>query len=113
MTIDDYLDSLPEDQRQALQRLREQIQRADPRATECISYSRPAFRRQKVLVAFGAASKHCALYPMSASIVPRFKAELQGFSTSAGTIRFTPAKPLSEELVRRIVEARRLETGSD
>jgi uncharacterized protein YdhG (YjbR/CyaY superfamily) len=43
---------------------------------------------------------------MSSSLLERLENELEGFSTSKGTIRFTPDKPLSDGLVRKIVQLR-------
>ena len=59
-TIDEYLAGLADDKRAALERLRKTIRATAPRAEECISYRLPAFRLDgKMLVAFGAAAKHC------------------------------------------------------
>lgn len=103
-TIDDYLAPLPADQRAALEVLRRQILAAAPGATECISYGMPGFRRHGVLVWMGAAKRHCALYPHG--LTPEQQAELAGYDISKGTIRFTPDKPLPEDMVRAIVERR-------
>jgi uncharacterized protein YdhG (YjbR/CyaY superfamily) len=106
-TIDEYLASVPDDKRAALERLRKAITAAAPRAEECISYQLPAFRLDgKSLVAFGAAKNHCAFYPMSACALEAHKDELKGYSTSAGTIRFQADKPLPAALVRKLVKAR-------
>lgn len=106
-SIDEYLEALDDDQRLALERLRRAIHAAAPGAVECISYGLPAFRLDgKSLVAFGAAAKHCAFYPMSAATVAEYAQELAGFDTSKGTIRFQPGKPLPTALIRRLVRAR-------
>jgi uncharacterized protein YdhG (YjbR/CyaY superfamily) len=106
-SIDEYLASVRADQRAALQKLRKAIKAAAPRAEECISYSLPAFRLDgKMLVAMGARQQHCALYPMSSSTVETHRAELEGYETSRGTIRFRPDHPLPATLVRKLVKAR-------
>ncbi len=106
--IDEYLDRLPPDQAAALQRLRKQILAAVPKAEECISYSMPAFRLDgRVLVYFHAAAKHCSFFPGAYPIEALAK-ELKTFSTSKGTVRFTPDKPISATLVKKLVKARRL-----
>ena len=105
--IDEYVAALPADQRAALQKIRKAIKSAAPRAEECISYRLPAFRLDgKPLVAFGATTNHCSFYPMSASTVAAHEAELKGYDTSKGTIRFPAAKPLPAALVRKLVKAR-------
>ena len=103
-TIDEYLAALPADKRAALQYLRRAIKAAAPGAEECISYGIPAYRLDGgLLVHFGAAAKHCALYPRR--IIESFKPELARYETSKGTIRFQPDDPLPAALVRRIVKA--------
>jgi len=73
---------------------------------ECISYGIPAFRLDgKFLVGFGTAVNHCSFFP-GAYPIERYRAELQGYDTSKGTIRFPPEQPLSVTLVRKLVKAR-------
>ena len=105
--IDEYLASVGEDKRAALERLRKIIKGAAPMAEECISYRLAAFRLDgRPLVAFGATSGHCAFYPMSSSTVIDHKEELEGYDTSKGAIRFSVDKPLPATLVRKLVRAR-------
>lgn len=104
--IDEYVERLPDDQAAALTRLRKQIQAAAPKAEECISYSIPAFRLDgRVLVYFHAAARHCSFFPGAYPIEVCAK-ELKAFSTSKGTVRFTPDKPISAVLVKKLVKAR-------
>lgn len=105
-TIDEYLAALDDDKRAALETLREVIRAAAPGAEECISYQACGFRQGKMLVGFGATSKHCAFYLMSSTTVEAHKDELAGYDTSKGTIRFKADAPLPAALVRKLVEAR-------
>lgn len=110
--MDAYLEALDAEKRTALERLRRIVGEEAPGAVECIDYGVPAFRLHgKALVAFGAGSRHCSFYPMSPSVQASFATELAGFTTSKGTIRFQPGKPIPEDLIRRIVRARIVETG--
>ena len=110
--IDNYLAKLSDDKRAALERLRKTIRAAAPKAEECISYQLPAFRLNGMLVAFGATTKHCAFYLMSASTVAAYEQELADYNTSKGTIRFQPNEPLPATLVRKLVKARIAENAS-
>jgi len=104
-TFDGYLESLSEDQRAALEKLRKAIRAAAPKAEECISYGIPAFRLNgKFLVGLGAAATHCSFYP--GSTVQAYVRELKGYQTSKGTVRFPASKPLPAALVRKIVKTR-------
>ena len=108
--IDATLAALPPDQRSALQRLRETIATAAPDAVEAISYGAPAFRyRGRPLVSYAAAKAHCSLFPMSPPVIEAHRAELDGFDTAKGTIRFSPDRPIPAELVRTIVRERMAE----
>ena len=105
-TIDEYLATLSNEKRAALEKLRRAIKAAAPKAEECISYGIPAFRfGGRLLVAFGAAAKHCAFYP-GAFPVKAHKDELKAYDTSKGTIRFRADSPLPATLVRKLVRTR-------
>ena len=109
--IDAVLAKLPDDQRAALQSLRETIAAAAPDAVEAMSYGAPAFRyRDHPLVSFNAARNHCALYVMSPDVITSHAPDLADFDTSKGAVRFTPAKPLPRDLVGKLVRARLAET---
>ena len=111
-TIDEYLARLDSVQRAALEKLRQTIKSAAPKAEECISYSMPAFRLNGILVGFAAKQNHCALYPFNGTTVKAFKKELEGYETSMGAIRFHPDTPLPTSLVRKIVKARIAENAA-
>jgi len=104
--IDQYLATLPDDKRVALEKLRKTVRAAAPKAEECISYGIPAFRLGgRLLVAFGAAANHCSFYP-GAFPLKAYADELKDYDTSKGTIRFQAGKPLPVALVRKMVKAR-------
>lgn len=112
-TIDNYLASLSEDKRVALEKLRKLIKAVAPKAEECISYQIPTFRLDgRMLVSFGAGANHCSFYPLSSTTVSVHKDELEGYDTSKATIRFQANKPLPATLVRKLVKARIAENAS-
>lgn len=110
ITFDDYLATLSDDKRAVLEKLRQVIRAAAPKAEEGISYGVAAFRLDgKPLAGLGANANHCAYYPMSGSVVATLKADLLKYDTSKGSIRFPVDKPLSAALVRKLVKARSAE----
>jgi len=58
-----------------------------------------------MLVAFGAATNHCAFYP-GAYPVKAHQDALKVYDTSKGTIRFQADSPLPATLVRKLVKTR-------
>jgi uncharacterized protein YdhG (YjbR/CyaY superfamily) len=105
-TIDAYLAPLPAEQRAALQKLREVIQRAAPGAEECISYGMPSFRFEgRMLISFREWANHYGVYP-GAYPVKVLVEELEGYETSKGTVRFPWDRRLPVGLVRKLVQAR-------
>ena len=111
-TIDAYLAALDAAKRAALEQLRRDIHVAAPGGEECISYQMPAFRLDgRVLVWFGAATRHCSFFP-GAQPIAALAAELADYETSKGTIRFSPDRPLPAALVRRIVALRIAENAA-
>ena len=104
-TIDEYLAGVEPEKRKALQKLRATIHAAFPRAEETISYRVPAFRLDgRVIAWFAAASNHCSFFP--GDVLEPFRKELSGYSTSKGTVRFQPDKPLPASLIKKLVRAR-------
>ena len=71
----------------------------------------PAFKyKGRLLVGYAVAKERCSFYPWTNSIVVRLKEELEKYSTSRGTIRFTPDKPLPATLIKKIIKIRMEET---
>ena len=103
-SIDDYLARVPPESRAALEKLRQTIRSIVPEAVETISYEVPTFKLNgRMLVSFAAFSEHCSLFP-GAGPIETHKNDLKSFPTSKGTIRFTPDRPLSSALVKKLVK---------
>jgi uncharacterized protein YdhG (YjbR/CyaY superfamily) len=103
--IDAYLAALPERQREALQHLREVIAAAAPEAEESISYAMPALRyRGRPVVSYLAAKKHLSLFPMGYHT--ELAEELEPFKALKGTLRFSPERPIPDDVLTRLVRGR-------
>ena len=104
--VNKYIANLPLEQQIALERVRQIIKNTVPEAIEFISYKMPAYRYHGMLCGFAAFKKHCSYFPWDSKTVEDFKTELKDFKTSAGTIQFTPEKPIPNTLLKKILQAR-------
>lgn len=110
--VDAYIAQWPPTTARALTRLRAVLRKALPEATEVIAYGLPTFKLAKNVIAFGGAAKHCAIYPMSGSVIATLEADLADYGTSKGTIRFDPEHPLPDALIKKIIRARLAEIAA-
>ena len=110
-TVDEYLMALPEDQQDALEKIRQAIKSAAPKAEEVISYQIPTYKLNGPLVHFAAFKNHLSLVVVSKSIAETFAKELAPFKSSGRTIHFTPEKLIPAALVKKIVKERVRENG--
>jgi uncharacterized protein YdhG (YjbR/CyaY superfamily) len=111
--VDAYLAALPEDQRAALQTVREMIHEIAPEATERIAYRIIVFRLGKDLVALSAHTRHVALHTLSPALAQRLATERPDITVSGATVHFTPARPLPRDVVETVVRRRMEALGGD
>ena len=102
-TIDEYIESFPENVQDILEKLRDTVRKAAPGAAESISYQMPTFKLDKnKLVYFSAWKNHIGLYS-----IPRgneaFRKQLSPYEGEKGSLRFPLEKPIPYDLVRKIV----------
>lgn len=106
--VEDYLASLPSDAAKTeLTRLHGLISERVPAVGQATSYSMPCYTyRGHPVAAVIVRSAHIAWYPYSGRVITALANRLGGHSHSAGTVRFTAAAPLSDDLVAALLDAR-------
>jgi len=110
--IDAYLAGIEEPKRSTLEALRRSILTVVPDAEQCISYNMPAFRVDgKVVAGFAAFKNHLAYLPHSGDVLGDLGDELAGYERTGGSLHFAVDEPLSDDLVRQLVEAKLARLG--
>lgn len=105
-TVDDYINSFPEDVRLILEEVRRTIRTGAPGADETISYQIPTITLNgKTLIYFAAWKHYISLYPIPTEDLP-FEQELAPYRAAKNTARFPLRKPIPYELIGRLVALR-------
>lgn len=104
-SIDEYISQFPPEVQEILEKLRKVIKESAPDAEEKISYQMPTFALNGNIVHFAAWKKHIGFYPTHLGI-DAFKTEISEYRGAKGSLRFPIDKPLSYDLISRIVKLR-------
>ena len=113
-TVGEYLASLPDERRRAMEQIRAAVTAGAPGADEVISYGMPALKSHggQFLVSYDAFKRHYSLFPASDPVVDGLGDEIRPYLHGRGTIRFPADRPIPVDLVRRIVEIRFAENAA-
>lgn len=105
--IDEYLKNATPPQRKELNRIRRIAKEIVPEAEEVKSYGIPTLKyRGKYLIYFAAFKNHMSVFAIINPVREKLKKD---YKVSKGTVQFTEAKPLPEDILREMVELRRQE----
>ncbi len=106
-TLDDYLGGLDTAERAAFEHVRDLVMELVPDAEQGTSYGMASLRyRQKPLLGFRAGKQHLSIFPFSSDAVDAVRDRLPGDALSKGTVRFSAAMPLPDDVVRDVVRLR-------
>jgi uncharacterized protein YdhG (YjbR/CyaY superfamily) len=114
--VEAYLAKLSPEKRATLEKVRNAIRTAAPNnAHERISYGMPAFVAGRPIAGYSASANHCSYFPMSGVVTSALQADLEGYETSKGGLRFPIGAPPPATLIRKLVKARlaEIEGGED
>jgi uncharacterized protein YdhG (YjbR/CyaY superfamily) len=108
--VDDYFTRLDSDARDAFERIRRLAMTIAPDAADGTNYGMATLRHKgKPLLGFRAAKGHLSVYPFSPHAVDAVRDRLAIATVSKGTIRFSPATPLPDDVVFDLVRSRMAE----
>jgi uncharacterized protein YdhG (YjbR/CyaY superfamily) len=106
-TVDEYINTFPQDVGETLEKIRQTIQEAVPDAEEVISYQIPAFKFYGWILYFSAYKDHYSIsFPPPSTVFDIFKKELSEFEISKSAIQFPKNKPIPFELIGKIAKLR-------
>jgi uncharacterized protein YdhG (YjbR/CyaY superfamily) len=105
--IDDYLRTIEPSKRKELERIRTLTKKIVPDAEEAMSYGMPTLKYNgKPFLGFDARKNHIGIYPYSGQVIEELTDHLREYSFSKGAIRVPHDHPISEELLKQIIEHR-------
>jgi uncharacterized protein YdhG (YjbR/CyaY superfamily) len=105
--VDDYFGGLDASNRAAFEHIRNLVMDMVPEAEQGTSYGMAALKyKQKPLLGFLAAKDHLSIFPFSSQVIDAVRDRLTAFELSKGTIRFTVATPVPDDVLRDIVRHR-------
>lgn len=100
-TINQYIESQPEEIRLLLHEVARTIETALPGAKQKISWGMPTYYDKHNIIHFGAHKKHLGIYP-GPEAIEFFADRLSGFKTSKGAIQIPYSQNLPLELIADI-----------
>jgi len=103
-SIDEYIETFPEDIQKILKELRETIKAAAPEAGETISYGIPTFTLNgRYLIYFAGWKNHISIYPIPTG-TEAFNKQISKYVEGKGTLKFPIDKPLPLKLITQMVK---------
>lgn len=113
-SVDAYIAAQPETARATLASVRQLIRDVLPTAEEFISYQIPAYKVDGGrVIYFSGWRDHYSLHPASAGLIEALGVEIAPHVAGKGTLRFSYADPVPDDLIRRIVRVRADEVATE
>ena len=111
-SIDEYIETFPENIQAVLHQVRKTIKAAAPKAGEKISYGIPTFTMNgKYLIYFAGWKSHISIYPIPVGD-DAFNQEVAPYVSGKGTLKFPLDKPIPLKLITKIVRLKVAENSS-
>ena len=109
-TLDDYLGTLTDGQRQTLARMRDALLAGVPDGHDGFGYGMPAILLDgKAIMWYAAWKQHYSIYPISGNIAARYASDLEGCLAARATVKFPARAEIPFALLTRLAAARAAE----
>lgn len=102
-TIAEYIAAAPKEGQPHLRKLHAILKKAAPKATEAIKWGMPFFVEPRFVYSFSGHKAHCNFAPSEATL-DHFRKALEGQQTTKHFLQIPYAKPMPEDLIRKIAE---------
>lgn len=109
-TVDEYIQSFPEEIQERLKQVREAVNQSIPNADEALKWSRPAYVDERILVMFAGFKNHIGFYSTPSSLAA-FERELAKFKTGKGSVQLPHKQSLPLDLIRELTSYRAWESS--
>jgi uncharacterized protein YdhG (YjbR/CyaY superfamily) len=110
VAVDEYILGVSEESQAVMQELRQNVFDILPDVEELIYYNMPTFKYNgQPFMVYAEFKNHLSLITMRHSIPEKLKAELKGSKVTGTTIHFSAKKPISRELLEKIIAERLVE----
>lgn len=101
--VDQYLQSIPPDRKEALEKVRKLILDTVPDINETMRYKMPTYEKDEVVCALASQKHYISLY-MDVDLVEEHKKGLEHLDVGKSCIRFKRVEDLPFDTVKQILE---------
>lgn len=105
LTVAQYISAAPKPARAHLREMRALIAAVAPGATQSLKWGMPAFSYKRILVVFGAFTRHIGFF-ITPDVKRAFTKELAGYKTASSSVQLPLDKPLPRALIRKLAAYR-------
>jgi len=107
-----YIEAQDEPKRSTLLAVRATLLEIEPSLEQVIAWNTPQFKYQgKYAVGFAAFKNHLTFSPQSPAVMEAHASDLADFVTSKSSFQFPVDKPLTKDLLTKLIKARIQELG--
>ena len=103
-TVDEYIDDLDGERKEAIRKLREIIRGVFPDSAELMKYKMPTYKFQDKIYAFASQKHYISLYIYDTDLLIRYKDQLKNADICKHCIRFKRLKDMDFGVIKNIFE---------
>ena len=103
--VDAYLQEVPENRRDALQRLRKLCLELMPDYEENLEYGMPGYKRPggEIEMGFASQKNYISVYLLKQDVLDKYRPELKGLNVGKGCIRYSSPKKMDFTLLIKML----------